>query len=173
MSTGQAFVFINVKQAARFGHVGWGFALGYGQDQYFFGATDHLIRHRWWNLGGWLAYSRVAPGAEVDWWGETGNRDQMMQSMSPPQASRQRYHIWYHYAKAIDVSQAQPEKALALAQALETGGWSVTDNNCVQQSYRVLSAYGAELPPVSSNPLSWLPKPWFARIHGEIIRLPV
>src|SRR5438309_1592527 len=87
---GHAFVFINVVQAARFGHVGWGFSLDLDKDRYFFGSTDHLWRHDWWDLAAWMNYAQLKPGDENDWWSEEGTLDDMRRVMSKG------HHIRYH-----------------------------------------------------------------------------
>jgi hypothetical protein len=170
---GTAFVFINWEQAVHLGHVGWGFSLNEEQSLFYFGSTDHLYRHPWWDLPGWVRYAHVparadggiedggAYGAYIDWWGTTGSYDDMIRTM------REGHHIRYHAASALPVQIARPERAVQCAEALAGAGWSVLKNNCVHQTYKVLSEYGASLPAPS---LSWnnvIPKIWFTRLQGR------
>jgi hypothetical protein len=109
----------------------------------------------------------------MDYWAERGTREQMLQSMSCPHSSNhpgQRYHIWYHKVKQIDVQQAEPQAALAAARALEAEGWSVIGNNCVHQAHKVLSAYGVAFAAAAPPPFI-VPKWWFARLPGTVIDL--
>src|SRR4051812_32667574 len=119
---GRAFVFLNQVQALRFGHVGWGFQLA--DDAYYFGSTDHLYRHRWWDLPGWLRYAHVEPEGDNDWWEQTGDLNTMFQVMG------RGHHIQYHLANVIAVRSCDPHGAIAVAREKRTGGWSVTNNNC-------------------------------------------
>ena len=82
LMNGRAFVFINPMQAARLGHVGWGFALDTEGDRFYFGSTDHLWRNPWWDLPAWMRYAHVRPGQNNDWWSATGSYRQMMNMMS-------------------------------------------------------------------------------------------
>jgi hypothetical protein len=167
--TGTGFVFINLVQAMRFGHVGWGFAIDEGQTQYYFGSTDHLYRHPWWDLPGWVKYAKVAPDADNDWWAAVGTRDDMLRIMSTGDVGR--YHIRYHVAKEIAVSSACVAEARAVAEGLRTGGWAVLSNNCVHQAYEVLTRYGAELPPPTQPLTNLVPKIWFAKIDGKEFKI--
>lgn len=163
---GLAYVFINVEQAVRFGHVGWGFALDESGSKFVFGSTDHLYRHPWWDLPGWLRYAHLAPGADTDWWIDTGSLEDMLRVMN--QGHHSRYHIRYHIAKRIEVSHAQPDAAVEAAKRLEKEGWSIFVNNCIHQTHRVLTSYGASLPPPSQPLTNLIPKRWFAAVQGDV-----
>jgi hypothetical protein len=162
---GSGFVFINLVQALRFGHVGWGFALDEAQTRFYFGSTDHLYRHPWWDLPGWIRYANVAPEKDVDWWSGIGSREEMYRAMFHGEGDR--YHIWYHVAKEIAVENASPEAAVAAAEALQMGGWAVTSNNCVHQAFNVLTTYGATLPLPDQPLTNLIPKVWFGKIEGN------
>lgn len=164
---GSAFVFINLVQAVRFGHVGWGFALDERGEQFYFGSTDHLYRHPWWDLPAWIRYAHVEPELDNDWWYEIGSRDDMFRIMHAGHHAR--YHIRYHIAKEIPVENADPVSARRVADALQKGGWSVVSNNCVHQTYNVLSSYGAALPQPDRPLTNLIPKRWFNALPGNLL----
>lgn len=160
--TGQAFIFINYKQAAKFGHIGWGFLVA--KDRYLFGSTDHLMSHDWWNLPGWLRYMDVPVDGHTDWWLSEGSRDEMLRVMKAG------HHIRYHHYKCLPVESADPVKAEATARQTGVMGWSVLDNNCVHQTYQILSAYGGNtlVPDPASTVLARIPRLWFDLLDGEL-----
>lgn len=149
---GQAYIFINYLQAGGLGHIGWGFTVGDGR--HYFGAVDHLWgQDSMLSLRAWLRYSRVLSGENIDWWGKVGSEEEMLEAM------RAGHHIKYHDFKVLSVESAQPELAIKEAEAIEGAGWHVLTSNCVHQTYRVLSSYGAAclLPP----PVVPIPRIWF------------
>jgi hypothetical protein len=162
---GLAFVFINFVQAGRCGHVAWGFLLDPEAQRYYFGSTDHLLKDPWWDLLGWIRYAHVDPHGHNDWWSETGTHSQMIAMM------HKGHHIRYHAAKVIPVRNALPDKGFEKAEALKSAGWSVLNNNCVHQTYSVLTEYGADLPAPGSAVAHVIPKKWFAAIAGDYIDL--
>lgn len=163
---GQFFLFVNVKQAARFGHVGWGFLLE--DETYMFGATDHLYRHHELDIPAWIDYMSVPAGEHTDWWCEYGTKQQMLAAMTD---SRQ--HIWYHKAKGVKVANPDPVAARKVALSQEHAGWAVLNNNCVQQAYEIVKAYGADrvIPNPWENPFNLIPRVWFNSFQGEFIEL--
>ncbi|HEY9869010.1 MAG TPA: hypothetical protein V6D08_07575 [Candidatus Obscuribacterales bacterium] len=158
---GQAYVFINFQQAARFGHVGWGVALGDGYN-FHFGSTDHLYKDSYLNVLALARYMSVPPGGDLDWWAAVGPRDEMLRLMS------QGPHIRYHAYKTIEIATPDPARAIAAAESLREGGWHVALNNCVHHVHRVLTAYGDRLSlPAPDNPLTNLiPRRWFSSLPG-------
>ncbi|HIA55074.1 MAG TPA: hypothetical protein EYN91_23820 [Candidatus Melainabacteria bacterium] len=160
---GRAFVFINFKQAAHLGHIGWGFKLD-GYDRYLFGSTDHLIHHEMHDLMAWLRYASVPVGADVDYWSQEGTLSTMMDIMKSGN------HIRYHHYKAFPVQNAKPKDAMQAAAASGAGGWHVLQNNCVHQTYNLLNTYGAELPepPPLIRGIGLIPRVWFNNIKGEL-----
>lgn len=161
--TGKFFLFLNFRQAGRFGHVGWGFQLA-EKDKFLFGSTDHLYRHKWWDLPSWLDYMHVPEGEHTDWWCEYGTEKDMLDIMGGT-----RNHIWYHTTKGVIVPEAEPEEAEKMARSQETCGWSVFDNNCVVQTFEIMKAYNAAslFPDPWEQPLCMIPRVWFANIQGE------
>lgn len=162
---GSAFVFINLLQAVRFGHVAWGFALDEAGTQFYFGSSDHLYRHPWWDLPGWIRYANVEAEGDIDWWAATGSRDDMLRIMSAGDPGR--YHIRYHLMKEVTVESASVDTARAAAESMRTGGWAVLSNNCVHQAYDVLTRYGAQLPDPNQPLTNLIPKVWFGKIPGQ------
>ena len=157
---GSAIVFINYLQAARFGHIGWGFLLEDGAS-WCYGSTDHLWRKPWFDVPGWIAYSHVPEGSNNDWWMEIGDRDQMMSVMT------RSHHIYYHAYKQVAANAIRPEAAIAAAKSMRSAGWSLVANNCVHQTYRILTDYGAVLPRPKIISGSVVPSTWFAQIKAE------
>ncbi len=164
---GKFLLFINFRQAASLGHVGWGFLLD-DNATYLFGSTDHLYRHQWWDLPAWLSYMHVEPGEPTDWWCEYGNEDEMYTRMS-----RSHNHIWYHSCKSVLVPKATPKIAEKMALGQELGGWSLLSNNCVGQTFELIKAYGAEtkIPDPWQNSLNMIPRVWFDSFNGEVKQL--
>lgn len=160
--SGFGYVFVNFEQAARFGHVAWGFSLPDGQT-YCWGSTDHLWRFAWWDLPAWIRYMSVPAGHHIDWWCETGSQSDMLKMMkSGP-------HIRYHAYKAVAAEQLAPDAARATALSQRLNGWDVAGNNCVHQTYKVLSSYGCNgaIPDPATDPLNLVPRVWFSRISGQ------
>ena len=173
LDQGSIFVFINFEQAARFGHIGWGFQLE-EPGRYLFGSSDHLYRHHVLNLPGWLNYMAVPPGSDIDWWCHNGSESEMLTTMASGRHSASGRHLSYHAYKAIGVSKADPLKARHTAESQAKGGWHLMNNNCVHQTYQILADYGAAavLPHPDSTPLRRIPKTWFAMLDGVTQLLP-
>lgn len=133
-----AFMFINFEQALGFGHCAWGFEVAPGE--YFYGSTDHLLRRPMWDLIALARYSSVPAGGDIDYWCGQGSRSDMLAEMS-----RGGNRIWYHRYKELQVpaESARPEQARIFAESLQHKGWRLWDNNCVHQTHRVLSTFGA------------------------------
>ncbi len=159
-----AFMFIIFEQALGFGHVAWAFELSPGE--YFYGSTDHLLRRPMWDVVALAKYSSVVPGGDIDYWSGLGSFEQMLNDMTHGP------HIRYHSFKEFPVSlaEAAPAKAKVIAEALKDGGWTLWDNNCVHQTHRILSAFGAGA--LISEPLQALiPVQFFARAQGTASEL--
>jgi hypothetical protein len=163
---GEFALFINVKQAARFGHVGWGFRVA--EDRYMFGATDHLYRHHEMDLPAWIDYMSVQPGELTDWWCGFGTREEMLKGMSSAGD-----HIWYHRCKSVIVPDADSKQAEKVARSTQFTGWTVLTNNCVQQTYEIIEAYGASkfIPNPWQNPFNLIPRVWFNSFPGTVTEL--
>lgn len=157
MQSGRAFVFINYLQALKFGHVGWGFAVG--ADTFVYGSADHLLKRPYYDLIALLKYSYVEPGGDIDFWSGRGSYQDMLAEMSQGQ------HIYYHAFKEITVSEPRIEAAAALVESTGRGGWALLGNNCVNQAGRILSTYGAEPDKLPQRGL--IPRRWFKSIAAE------
>lgn len=159
-SSGEILVFINFLQAARFGHVAYGFQVG--DDEFVFGSTDHLWKHEWWDLPAWVRYMNVPPAGDIDWWLERGNRAAMLKQM------KSGHHIRYHAFKSMQIADAYPHKALEAAVSLQHGGWHLAKHNCVHQTYRIMDEYCKEhnFPNPHEDALNLIPKRWFSILPG-------
>lgn len=160
---GSAYVFINYWQAARFGHLGWGFLLA-APDTYFFGSTDHLLRTPYWDLLSLCKYMSTAPSQPTDWWARTGPLDEMLLDMKIG------HHVQYQAYKVLSVERAEPLLAKTTAEQTGTSGWAVLVNNCLHQTYRILDAYGAtaDVPhPLGLTHRHRIPRFWFDAISAE------
>jgi hypothetical protein len=160
MNKGAAYIFINLEQAAGFGHIGWGFPLE--GDQFYFGSTDHLWQTEYpiWHALELIRYMNVDPGANNDYWAQTGTFEEMLQLM------RAGPHVRYHEYKIIPVASANPLLAKANADSMKNIGWNIILNNCVHQSFQIIGAYGGDLPSPNTA-ANRFPKKWFAAIASE------
>jgi hypothetical protein len=158
---GEFFVFINFDQAAGFGHIGWGFLVG--GERYYFGSTDHLwnTEYPMWHPLELIRYMNVAPQDNNDFWAELGSFDDMLHTM------RRGQHVRYHAYKALPVEKAEPLRARALADQLRVTGWNVFFDNCVHQTYNVLTRYGVTDLPDPDRLSHRFPKTWFDKIEAE------
>jgi hypothetical protein len=154
---GRAFVFINYRQALKFGHVGWGFATG--ADEFLYGSADHLLKRPYHDLIALARYSYVPAGGEIDFWTARGSYDTMIDDMT------RGHHICYHAVKEIAVSEPKVKLAENLVERISGGGWCVVGNNCVNQAATILRAYGAS--PDKLPEAVILPRLWFKAIRGE------
>jgi len=161
---GSAYIFINPDQAVGFGHIGWGFHIG--GDRFYYGATDHLWRARYpyWYLPELIRYMDVAPDGSNDFWARTGTYYQMMTEM------RIGRHVRYHQYKVLPVLMSNPLLAHTHADKIKNAGWNVVLNNCVHQTYQIITKYGADLPSPYQL-LNRFPKNWFESIPAEPLAL--
>lgn len=143
------------------GHVGWGFQVG--KDHYLFGSTDHLWdrAYPFWHPIELIRYMDVQPGKNNDFWCQFGNEDEMLRIM------RSGPHVRYHSYKRIPVTNPDPVSACRFAETMNGIGWNLAQNNCVHQSNAILTRYGGNILPVSSNPIEIVPRKWFAAIAQE------
>lgn len=160
-SKGSLIAFINYKQAAQFGHIGWGFRLN--ADNYCFGSSDHLWKHDWWDLPAWWRYMHVPADGDIDWWSAQGSKEEMLEMMKTGP------HIRYHAYKEIEADNVLPEQAVKYTEGLKSAGWHIAKHNCVHQAFQIFSTYTREhsLPNPYESPLNLIPKNWFARLPGS------
>jgi hypothetical protein len=160
MTAGKAFIFINEEQAAGFGHIGWGFQLS--ADSFYFGSTDHLWRTDYplWHPLELLRYMNVNSRENNDYWSNCGSLSEMLETM------RRGPHVRYHLFKTIDVAEVNPLVARGCADSMSRNGWNIVSNNCVHQTFSIVTTFGASLP--SPYKIANLfPKSWFAAIEAE------
>jgi len=160
---GYAYVFINYKQALKFGHLGWGFLLEDGL-RCCYGSADHLWRAQWWDPMAVVRYAYVPPDGHIDWWLAEGSESSMLVDM------RAGHHIRYHAYKVLAIENANPQAARLAARTAESGGWALFGNNCVNQAFRILTEYGAGpcLPPPHRPFTNSIPRRWFETLEGPI-----
>ncbi len=165
MPSGEAYAFINYDQAARFGHLGWGFRIS--PDRYYFGSTDHLWRteYPFWHPIELLRYMTVAPGDNNDFWAQSGSFSQMLQTMVSG------HHIRYQFYKLVPVKDPRPEIACNFADSFTTKGWSVLFDNCVHHTHSILQIYGGEGLPSPHKLPNRLPRTWFAEIPSPRVSI--
>jgi hypothetical protein len=98
-----------------------------------------------------------------------------------------RYHINYHAYKKLHHDGGNPERALQELELIKAGGWSLLTNNCIDQTYRLLEAYGSAAALVDpklryrsrrayagqevKRLSTLLPRKWFAAARGESFSL--
>lgn len=135
-------------------------------------------------------YSHVPPGGDIDFWCEQGSFEQMLESMSQGhhiQHQEIRYHINYHAYKELHHDGGNPERALQELELIKAGGWALLTNNCIDQTYRLLDAYGSAAALVDpklrfrsrrsyagqevKRLSTLLPRNWFAAARGESFSL--
>lgn len=84
------------------------------------------------------------------------------------------YHINYHGFKELHHPGGDPDRALHEMKLVKAGGWSLLTNNCIDQTYRILDAFGAGSALVdprqryrSLQLATIIPKKWFASAAGR------
>ncbi|MEU5865329.1 hypothetical protein ABZ815_29465 [Nonomuraea sp. NPDC047529] len=160
LKTGQACVFLAPKRPAvgpvTLGHVGWGFQVG--RDEYVYGATENPT-----------AQWKIDPGKDNGAWRGSGNLTTMREAFRKAEG--------YSQYKCAEVSAWKESAARAAVSAAENGGYLILANNCMDHTYKILTAYGAALPNPGprekrtytnlvhdANVPSWIPRLWFASI---------
>ncbi|MFF5210057.1 hypothetical protein [Streptosporangium sp. NPDC000396] len=167
-TAGEACVFLAPKGASvdlpggklSLGHVGWGYRAGDGV--YVYGSTENPT-----------AKFAIKAGADNGAWSGSGTRDDMLREFRSGGHSTNAYTTY----KCGKVSSWDAGAAREAAQATMKLGYTLFTNNCMDHTYRVLSAYGAALPKpgpsknrvitsvaVNANLPSWIPKIWFKSI---------
>jgi hypothetical protein len=158
--SGLAFAFVREAAVWGAGHVAWGFRLPDGY--YYYGGTENPE-----GPGGmWASWHQgtAAQGGNNAAWVDYGTEKQMLKKMKDP-----RPFAPYNYAKAVAVAKPKADAALKIAKANINAGFTGLTNNCLDATYRVLQAYGADMPWPSTN---WAPNGWFNAIkHKTFIRL--
>ncbi|MBV9822224.1 MAG: hypothetical protein JO144_08270 [Actinobacteria bacterium] len=131
------WAFLRFNGAHDLGHVGYGFAIGNGE--YTYGSVE--------NTSGAPV---VLPGADNGAWVSSGSEADMRAAMR--QRGYDTYLTW-------NIGGTDPNAATAAANATFGEGYSVIGDNCEDAVYRVLSAYGAQLPSPAgignASPNSW------------------
>jgi len=134
----------------RAGHIGWGYKIP-GTDQYTFGATEGI---------------KGIDGSKKTWH-DHGSRADMFTAFH--NGSHYMHPGYYTTAKCGTVTNSSADAANKAVKGVESKNWSLvssplTGGNCMDDSYKILTAYGASLP----WPLThWLPNAWFDSINWQ------
>ncbi len=155
--TPNALVFVNPSIPMNAGHIGWGFKAGEGR--YTYGSKE---------ISGAIA---IPAGQPNGMFFKTANFEQMLQDMKMGGSQGPSRHPVFRYMlyKQVFVPNANPGAAQAAAEAASRDGYGLVGNNCMDNAYRVLTAYGLHddvIPNPSFNPGQWIPNNWFNDIKA-------
>jgi hypothetical protein len=140
---GLARVYVRRLGAHRAGHVGWAFLLPGG----------------WWEAGGVERGGVVTPPIA------DGFRSEELPDPNPRMSALD-YDAYKELEVALPNVSAAREKELEIDQRLFT----LLKHNCMNDTYDVLTAYGAVLP--SPDPeADWKPNDWYRTLGGDERRL--
>jgi hypothetical protein len=156
-ATGRACVFLAPGGAGGAGHVGWAFRAGDDQHWYY-GATQ--------GTGSPL----VLPGGDNNAWVETGSFDQVLTGFaSEADFHPAGYYTQYRCKNSTAANSTTANTDAAIAQAKDARNWGyalIGGNNCMNHTYKILKAYGTDLPDPSQAILTveWTPNVWFLKL---------
>ncbi|MDQ8036167.1 MAG: GYF domain-containing protein [Pedobacter sp.] len=152
-----ALVFVNKSIPAQLGHIGWGFQLADGS--YCYGSKE---------IAGALA---ILPGQPNGVFIKRGSFEAMLQDMRGGGHNGNNHPIFSYSAyKHVFIPRGNPGAAAAFAEASKGDGYALLANNCMDNAFRVMIAYGIRddvIPNPSLNPGQWIPNNWFAAIKGQ------
>ncbi|GLY87007.1 hypothetical protein [Actinoallomurus iriomotensis] len=159
---GEACVFARSSGAGGLGHTGWAFKLPAG-DVYEFGATESVPSDE--NNLDSRGKLRIPKGDPNGTWDVTASRNQMIQTFRNPTGNPQ-VAATTPWAKPYDEYRCQTTEvshvALATAAVAESkrAGYDVLRNNCLDNTIKILRAYGATGLP-DAKLLCAAPRIWF------------
>ncbi len=142
-----AFVFVRPGGANGLGHVGWGYRVTC-TGTFYFGSVENPSGR-----------PHVAPGGDNGFWWQSGTESQMLSTM------RSR---GYNAYKTILTAYAQfdPTPATNVAAGSAGRGYDVIGNNCADNTWDVLQAYGVpNLPYLQLYPA---PNDWYAQLTDTV-----
>lgn len=139
---GRARVYNRKSGAHGAGHVGWAFTVG-----------------RDWEVGAVEKGGYITPPFKAGFWTDV---------MADPNPRMLR--LKYDSYKEFEVS--LPSVASARNAEAEVGRrwFNIVIHNCMQDTYKVLTAYGAVLPSIDTRQ-SWRPNDWYRAVQGEQVIL--
>ena len=157
-----AVVFVRRRGGVRAGHVGWAWEshpvykntlraaelnAEFPRAQWYVGAVE--------NWGAWL----IQRASRSSYW-STLVEDVFSSGLA----------CEYDACKLIVVTDADPVNAKRVQEEVRKRGYRFLTNNCMNSTFRILSAFGAQLP----NPnafRNWRPNDWFDHIDGQMVVL--
>ena len=151
---GEAYVFLRPFGALCCGHVGWGFLYeSAAENIYCFGSTE--------NIKGPLV---TKPGGNNDAWISTGNFEEMKAEMRKGHKGHKDALGYTHY-KCKFIEPVYPKNAYEVGDSKKKAGFwftGMSGNNCADQAYDILKAYGVTLPPLQ---IFIAPNLWFMALY--------
>ncbi|MHB8509267.1 MAG: hypothetical protein ACYDGR_11555 [Candidatus Dormibacteria bacterium] len=140
---GRARVYNRRSGAYGAGHVGWAFLVVGGD----------------WETGAVERGGLITPPLAAGYWADV-----------LPDPNPRMMRLNYDSYKEFEV--AMPDMVAArLAEGKVQQRWfNLVRHNCMQDTYTVLTAYGAILPPMQKR-WSWKPNDWYRAVPGELVRL--
>ena len=143
------------------GHVGWGFQMSNGK--FMYGSTEPGHNE----FMQYPIYATIPPGKPNMSFIREEEPQQMLSNMKKG-GNGNGPRFLYHQYKWLDVPAPRLNEAIKSAQDCKNWGYWVVGNNCMDHTYRILSAFASAsnsfLPPPSGN---WFPNIWFDAIKGE------
>ncbi len=129
------------------GHVGWGYKIP-GTDQYIYGATETIKD---------TDIRRLDTTKKT--WREQGDHAKMFAVFRS--GSHYAHPGYYTAAKCTTIKNSSVDAANKAVKDVEGKHYDLVGGNCMDDSYKILTAYGAELPWPSTH---WFPNKWFESI---------
>jgi hypothetical protein len=140
---GRARVYNRRMGARGAGHVGWAFRV-----------EDEL-----WEAGAVERGGLVTPPGKSGYW------SQVMVDPTPRMTS-----LSYDSFKEFEVEIPSISMARAREARVQTRFFNLVIHNCMQDTYDVLTAYGARMPQIDRM-WDWKPNEWYNALQGELTRI--
>jgi hypothetical protein len=162
-----AIVFIAKRLVGGLGHIGWGYCQS--GDNYVYGSKEIVYDPN--NPGGSII---VMPGHDNKMFDKQGSFEDMLNDMRHGGSGGQHPYFAYDYYKHLQVPDAKPDAAYQKAKDAYNDGYSLLGNNCMNNAFNVLRAYGAQnevMGDPTFNPQNWTPVVWFASLKADEVKL--
>lgn len=151
-----ALVFINPNIPLNAGHIGWAFKLSNGN--YTYGSKE---------IAGQISVPNGEPNGMFV---KTASFEQMKTDMKAGGTQGPSKHPIFQYMsfKQLFTADADPAAARTAADAAFNDGYGLFGNNCMDNAYRVLKAYGLsdEALPNPGHLPNWVPNSWYSQIKA-------